>query len=395
MAAMRSAKAYHNGYSQQQEVELISGGKPYFDRLLQMVSAAQTAIHLQTYIYQHDATGILVADALMAAAQRGVTVYLLVDGYASQALPGHFIDKLRAAGIQFRFFEPLFKARQFYLGRRMHHKILVVDAQWALVGGINIADRYNDMPGERAWLDFALYVRGSIAQELCVLCWKTWNGFAAKMVQAPCGVPGGSVADGVPVRMRRNDWVRRKNEISVSYIEMLRQAQSHVVIVCSYFLPGKVIRRLLRSAAQRGVSVRVVTAGRSDVPLSKPAERWLYDWLLRYGIELYEFQPTVLHAKIAVCDGQWLTVGSYNVNNISAYASVELNLDVRHAVFATAAETVLNGIIGQQCARISMEAHKKNTNPFRQLGRWFSYQFIRAVFFLFTFYFKRRAARRP
>ena len=202
-----------------------------------------------------------------------------------------------------------------------------IDAKYALAGGINISDRYNDMPGKPAWLDFALFVEGEIAKELCILCWKAWNGFIRDMGITPCEkkqlnfkIP---LENRSEVRMRRNDWVRRKNEITATYVSMLRTANKQITILCSYFLPGKVIRKQMVYAVKRGVSIRVIAAGRSDVMLAKYAERWLYDWLLRNGIELYEYQRNVLHGKIAVSDDEWITIGSYNINNISTYAGIE------------------------------------------------------------------------
>ena len=195
--------------------------------------------------------------------------------------------------------------------------------------------------------------------------------------------------DACEVRIRRNDWVKRKNEISATYIEMLLHAKSHVTILCSYFLPGRVISRLLKNAAARGVEIRVITAGKSDIIMAKHAERWLYDLLLRNNIKILEYQPAVLHAKVAACDNEWLTVGSYNVNDISAYASIELNLDVRNRPFATAIEKELEKIIQEDCIPITRELHLSKKNIFIQFIRWCSYQSIRLIFHLATFYFKR------
>ncbi|MFC0773941.1 phospholipase D-like domain-containing protein [Terrimonas alba] len=372
-------------------MRLISGGKEYFDLLLQLIGQAVDSIHLQTYIFNDDETGVLVANALKKASQRNVQVYLLTDGYASQALHRRFIGELKEAGIHFRFFEPIFKSRRFYFGRRMHHKLVVVDAKYAMVGGINIADRYNDFPDKKAWLDFALYAEGDIARELCLLCWKTWYGYPSKMAKTPCERPANlPAANGdVEIVMRRNDWVRGKNQVSKTYLQMLHNAESGIIILCSYFLPGKVIRRNIVQAIKRGVSVKVIAAGSSDVMLAKHAERWLYDWLLRKGVELYEYQQNVLHGKLAVCDDKWMTIGSYNINDISAYASIELNLDVHHAGFAKEVRQKLEKIISEECIPITTEYHSRTKNIFIQFVRWISYQFIRAVFRLFTFYFKR------
>lgn len=336
-----------------------------------------------------------MADALKEAVQRKVEVYLMADGYASQVMSKAFVEELENAGIHFRFFEPVFKSRNFYFGRRMHHKMTVVDTRYALVGGVNVSNRYNDMPGKPAWLDFALYAEGEIVKELCVLCWKSWKGYPVNMGITPCEEKKISfdfpAAEQSAVRMRRNDWVRRKNQISATYIEMLRKSKSEVTILCSYFLPGTIIRRQIVNAVKRGVTIRVIAAGNSDVKVAKNAERWLYDWLLRNGIELYEYQKTILHGKMAVCDDEWMTIGSYNINNISAYASIELNLDVHNPSFAKKTRQTLQEIIEKDCTRISFEQHIRTKNIFKQFNRWLSYQFIRTVFYLFTFYFKHKA----
>ncbi len=386
-----------DNYNKFNRLQIVRGGKPYFELLTALINGAVSSIHLQTYIFANDETGMQIAAALRAAAQRNVQVYLLADGYASQAITQRFIDGLRAAGVHFRFFEPLFKSGHFYIGRRMHHKLFVADEKVALVGGINIANHYNDLPGQPAWLDFALLAEGEIVQELYVLCWKTWNGFSNKISlfsfkeiqREECQETGT-----IEVRMRRNDWVRRKNQISTTYIELFRTATSNITILCSYFLPGRLIRRLLKHAARRGVKITIITAGRSDVPVAKHAERWLYDWLLRHNITIYEYQPVVLHAKIAVCDDKWFTLGSYNVNNISAYASIEVNLDVRDVNFTGSVINILEDIRLHDCVKIDLKKHKAARNIFNQFVRWFSYQFIRIVFYLFTFYFKRQSVKR-
>ena len=383
-----------SGYSDNNKAQLVDGGKDYFKMMVTLIDQATENIHLLTYIYAEDETGLLVAEALKKAAKRKVDVYLLADGYASQTLSKKFIESLEQAGVHFRFFEPLLKSRHHYFGRRMHQKIFVADGRYALVGGLNIADRYNDVNGKAAWLDFALFVEGKVARQLCILCWKTWNGFPLKMKPVPCEVPPAqfnfAVEETSFIRMRRNDWVRRKIEISATYNEMFQQAQSHITILCSYFLPGKIVRRLLKNAAKRGVKIKVITAGPSDVMLAKYAERWMYDWLLRNNIELYEYQPTVLHAKVAVCDSEWFTIGSYNINNISAYASIELNLDVRNKSMATSMESTMENIIKESCIAITAEQQLHAKNIVIQFMRWCAYQFIRIAFYMLTFYFKQR-----
>jgi cardiolipin synthase len=189
--------------------------------------------------------------------------------------------------------------------------------------------------------------------------------------------------------VRRNDWVRAKNEISTTYKQLFDNAEQQITIICSYFIPGRTIRKHIRVAIKNGVTVRLILASQSDVKIAKLAERWMYDWLLRKNIEIYEYQPTVLHAKMCVVDNRFVTIGSYNINNISAYASIELNIDIEDKAFAEEVTQTLNTIINEDCIPITAAIHKKTTTIFKQLCHWFSYKAFRIVFFLFTFYFKQ------
>jgi cardiolipin synthase len=135
----------------------------------------------------------------------------------------------------------------------------------------------------------------------------------------------------------------------------------------------------------------VIAAGRSDVQVAKHAERFIYEDLLKNNIEIYEYQKTVLHGKLTVCDSKWLTIGSYNVNNISAHATIELNLDVYDPVVAEHANEMLQTIVKEDCIRITSEWLKKRESIFQRLIQWISYGIVRFLFYLFTFYFKQRA----
>ncbi|HOZ78633.1 MAG TPA: phospholipase D-like domain-containing protein [Ferruginibacter sp.] len=376
------------------KIALVKSGQPYFSLLLKLINEASHSIHLQVYILESDETGTSVVNALVAAANRGVQVFVLADGYASQSLNDSLVEEMESAGIRFRFFNPILRSRNFYFGRRLHHKVFVTDAQHCLVGGINIGDRYNDVGETRAWLDFALHAEGAVAEALCKFCLKRWTRFEQHAASYDCK-PGKKTATSGneftgEIRIRENDWVKNKNDISSSYKQLLRTAQEEVIICCSYFLPGVIIRKVFAATVRRGVTIKVIIAGKTDVPVSKYAERWLYDWMLRNNIELYEYQASVLHAKVGTCDDQWLTIGSYNMNQISAYASVELNLDVHNTDFVKDVKKQLQQVIEKDCVRITTENHLRAKNIFIQFGRWCAYQFIKIAISLFTFYFKRQ-----
>lgn len=379
-------KLSHSGVS---NVRLVRSGLAYFDELEQLIQSATNRIHLQVYILDEDETGRQIASALMKAASRGVKVFLIVDGYASQNLSNSFIEKLTLVGIQFRFFNPLLKSKHFYFGRRMHHKIVVVDGVKAMVGGINISNNYNDTVESSAWLDWALYVDGEVASRLEYVCEDLRKFEILEVTKTHLRRRKLILAD-QPIGIRINDWVRGKKEVTASYLKMLRNARQNVTIVSSYLLPGQLLRRNLKVAAKRGVRIKLVMAGMSDVSISKHAERYMYRWLLRNQIEIYEYQKNILHGKLAVCDRQWLTLGSYNVNNISAYASIELNLDVHNPHFTQHVETQIESIIERDCMRITSEEYHSRDTLFNQFIQRSAYDIFRLMLFLFTFYFKQK-----
>ncbi len=391
-AMAQYAKKALTSYTTHNTAELLRGGKKYFQCLKDLIDAAKFSIHLQVYIFDDDITGKYIGDALMDAAKRGVNVYVMTDGFASQVMATAYIEALKEAGIHFRMFEPVFKSNDFYFGRRMHYKVIVIDARYCLVGGINIADRYNDLPGDPAWLDFALLAQGEVALNLFHICAKMWARSSAetKRISQSLVPPPLSENNGCMIRVRKNDWVQRQSQVSASYLEMFRSAQQQIIVMSSYFLPGRTFRKSLSAAVRRGVKVKLVLAGESDIMIAKHAERYIYRWIFRNKMELYELSHAVLHAKIATCDNRFVIVGSYNINNISAYASVEMNLDVMNNSFATAATQELEQIIANECKLLTAREFALKFNLFQKIWQYTCYQVIRLIIFLFTFYFKQK-----
>ncbi|HWK98365.1 MAG TPA: phospholipase D-like domain-containing protein [Parapedobacter sp.] len=375
-------------------VRLLWGGKAYFELLFYLIARARKCIHLQVYIYEADTTGERVANALIDAAKRGVSVYVLVDGYGSQQLNKALVARLREGGVHFRVFEPLLRSRHFYFGRRLHRKVLVVDARYAMVTGVNIGDKYNDLPGQAGWLDVAICLEGEVASELCNTCWTTWKNFQfRRRLREGCRPADTKIDLGqthrCALRMRRNDWVRRKYEISRTYREIFQDANEEVTLLSSYFLPGRSVQRDIEAAAGRGVHIRVIVCSRMDVPLVKNAERYMYDWLLHHGVEIYEYRGDMLHGKLATCDRKWMTVGSFNVNDLSARVSIELNIDSRSDALVRQAVAKMENIIENDCERITHEnVTLKSTLPAR-LVRWWAFRVLRLLFFLGTFYMRQ------
>jgi cardiolipin synthase A/B len=381
-----------NKYSTQRRLERVNGGQEYFEYLHRMIDGAARSIHIQMYILSYDETGKMVVDWLRAAAERGVKIYILVDGYASK-LPAALLDVPSGVTIYIKRFEPLLATRTFYFGRRLHHKIVIADGCKALVGSNNINNHYYGLHNSRAWLDMALYVEGAVARELEQTCIQLWNSTRPDGIHAHLSLPTPITKEGnesnISVRISRNDWRQNRQEISRSYFNIINKANSSVLLVSSYFLPGRQLRKQMKLAAAKGISIKIVTAGLSDVKIAKHAERYLYNWLLRNNIEVYEYQPSILHAKLGIRDGKWLTLGSFNINDISTYASIELNLDVRNRPFVSSIEQQLNKIIAKDCINITVENFGKKQTFLQRVVQRFSYNLIRVLLFLFTFYFKK------
>ena len=393
MQTLMSSVTQSSPLTNRNTVRLVRSGSDYFDLLEELIRTARHYIHLQTYIFDEDETGRRIGRALIEAAQRNVQVYLVIDSYGSQNLSSESIKDLIESGIHFRWFDALLKSKYFYLGRRLHHKVLVVDGEHGLVGGINVSDRYNDTITATAWLDYAIYVQGEAVRDLQAVCERR-TVLKANLTKQKTEVFKGkklnwSKSQGSSVSVRVNDWVRRKREVTDSYLERLQNVESHITIMSPYFIPGGIFLKALVAAAKRGVKIQLILPGVSDVALAKYAERYIYDKLFLKNVEIYEYQKKVLHGKVSTSDGKWVTVGSYNINNISTYASIELNFEVQDPAFAKEVSTELAQVIERDC-RLIIESEFRSTRGFvtKMLQRG-AYDIYRFLFFMFTFYFKQ------
>ena len=375
-----------NEYKPNNKIELIKSGKQFFDLLNNNILSATKSIQIHSYIFNDDDTGKVIINSLILAARRKVNIHIIIDGIASDFSPKS-INKLRNVGIKLFLFEPLFSAKSIYLGRRLHQKIAVFDNVKAMVGGINIAERYNDNKFQKAWLDYALSIEGAAVLDIANYC-NTWWLEDEKIQTDPYLLENRTFGNS-KVRIRRNDWIKHLNEISNTYLEIFRTAKKEIVVLCSYFLPGKVMRRYLSNATKRGVKVIVILAKKSDVTISKEAERWLYDWLIRNGIRIFEYRNNILHGKLAICDGEWMTIGSYNINNLSTYVSIEFNVDVSDAEFCNHAKKEMEKLIESHCEEIKETKQVGRNNIAIQFYRWVCYFSLVAILKLTTFYFKR------
>jgi cardiolipin synthase A/B len=371
----------------------LQSGLSYFSKLEALIAAAHSSIHFQVYIFNNDTTGKRIIDALITAANRGVQIYLVVDAYASKDFDSHLLSQLRSQGIWVKTFAPL-HLNQFKIGRRLHHKIVLVDERIALVGGINIANHYSGFNGHTPWLDVAVCAEGPIAYDLKKICLSIWPKRIQKKWKKfsfPIHTPAGHTN----LKVLQNDWWRRRIELSSAYNAAIRNAQTELVIVASYFLPGFTKRRLLKKAADRGVKITLVTGHDSDIPFMNAAVKYLYGVFLKNNIAIYEWTPSVLHAKMALVDGKWCTIGSYNINALSDYGSLEANIEIADPIFAQTAQQFIQTILEDGCLQVEPNAFFKSSTPIKQVYRWASYKLMRVLLFILFVLMNRDKLKRP
>ena len=377
---------FNRPYTQHNTIEWVQSGQGYFDRLEQLIDVAKYEIHIQTYILNADTTGNRIMEALVRAALRQVKVFLLVDAYGSNNISRQLAQRLRSSGIRFRRFGKLFYRGRFHFGRRLHHKVVVIDGYTSVVGGMNIADHYNGTTGMPAWLDFAAIMEGDISRKLQVICRRKWTGwrFSLKNDQMLLKNQGQlpKTTRLVKVRVRRNDFVQYKQEVTLGYREAIRRAEHSILLVGGYFLPGGTSRRVLKNALSRGVKIDIVVAEKSDVKLLILARRYLYDWLIRSGIGVYEYKPANVHGKVLIVDDHWTTIGSYDLNNLSAYSNIELNVDVENEPFSKSLASHIRKIMQEDCQQIVSERPGRRFPFQQQLLLWISYRFVKTLFVL-------------
>jgi cardiolipin synthase A/B len=368
----------------QNNLELVHSGEDYFKRLLDIISNAHTQIHLQTYIFEEDETGQEIANALIKSANRNIQIYILLDAYGSSKLSNSFLENLKTNGITIRFFSPLFSKNNFYIGRRVHHKIVVADSKIALIGGINISNKYRGTKTEIPWLDFAVQFENKhIAQSITELCeniyWKK-NRTQKKDTLLDLDKE---------ILILQNDWLKQKNEIYNGYRSTFFKAKKEIIIVGSYFLPSKRLRNILKIAAKKNVKVKIILSSLSDLPVVMWATKFLYGSLLKQGIELYEWEKSVLHGKLTVVDNQLALIGSFNLNHLSSYGSIEMNVAINSENFGKKTSKYLYEII-ENCDKITLETFEKGNGIYKRFRNFIAYYITRFALIIATYIPRKR-----
>jgi len=384
---MQSLRAGH-------QLQLLQGAQAFFPALIDAIDHSVLEVRLETYIFNAEGSGADVAAALERAASRGVAVYLVMDGAGTPALTPQWQERFRRAGLAWQFFSPMGQLGLLVPSqwRRLHRKLCVVDGLVAFCGGANVLDDFFD-PNHGALkvarLDFTVRVTGPLVQEVHAVVsqfwWRlqavstarahdlraSWQAVHQSVVLAHQNQSAGPLppmplngAAGARAGLVLRDNLRHRARIERAYRKAIGEATTEIIIANAYFLPGRKLRRGLIHAARRGVRVRLLLQGRYEYFMQYHAARPVYGALLAEGVEIHEYGVSFLHAKVAVIDNRWATVGSSNLDPLSLLMAHEANLVVEDADFARQLRAELEAAITQ--GGIPVDPQTYANRPWRQ-----------------------------
>ncbi|ELY9422354.1 cardiolipin synthase ClsB [Cronobacter dublinensis] len=346
-------------------IELLENGDEFYPAVFDAIDNARSKIILETFIWFDDNVGRQLHEVILRAAQRGVSVEVLLDGYGSPDLSDEFVGTLTSAGVKFRYYDP----RPRTLGmrtnvfRRMHRKIVVIDGEVAFVGGINYSAEHMSDYGPEAKQDYTVRVEGPVVQDIYQFVLRNlgeeqvsrwWQRHYQQAVDNT--MPG--EAQALFIWRDNND---HRDDIERHYLKMLANAKKEVIIANAYFFPGYRLLHAMRNAARRGVKVKLIVQGEPDMPIVKVGARLLYNYLVKGGVEVYEYLRRPLHGKVALMDDHWATVGSSNLDPLSLSLNLEANLIIHDTQFNQTLRDNLTRLIREDCKQVDESMMPKRT----------------------------------
>lgn len=374
------------------QIKLLHNGAEYFPALEAAIENAANEVYLQTYIYEADATGQRIGQALKQAAQRGVNVNVLLDGFGCKDLSKHFVQELEAAGVQVMFYRPkispwtLKKSRL----RRLHRKVAVIDNTVGFVGGINIIDDYDVPHNAPPRIDYAVRIQGTLLITIAASVHNLWRHIAwAHLRHVLTTAKRLPLHPTQPIHSNFNenynikaafvvrDNVLHRRDIEQAYLSAINHAKSEIIIANAYFVPGWKFRKALLDAAQRGISVKLLLQGRREYFLMF-ATHAFYNVFLKNGIEIYEYRKSFMHSKVAVIDRHWATVGSSNIDPFSLMLGHEANILVQNSNFAEELRTSIISSMNEGAYIITHQEWARG-NIAKRFISWITYGLVRAL----------------
>ncbi|MFO1388153.1 cardiolipin synthase ClsB [Cellvibrio sp.] len=342
-------------------IELLINGEEFFPRVFDCIRNAKREVLLETFILEQDTVGTALQQALIEAAVRGVRVEVTVDDYGTPNLSSTFVQNMVNAGVRLHLFDPTPRllGLRINMFRRLHRKIVVVDAEEAFIGGINYSDDHMAAFGPKAKQDYAVQVRGPIVQDIHNACLKLLNKDSTDTQRHKRDTHLSPVVDlagssKMLLAVRDNLWHTR--DIERQYLRAIHSAKKRLVIANAYFFPGYRLLRALRKAARRGVSVTLILQGRPDMAWVSMCTRLLYSYLLKEGISIHEYCQRPLHGKVALADDEWATIGSSNLDPLSLALNLEANLVIEDKSFNERLHKHLMQLANAHCKPVDVQA---------------------------------------
>lgn len=399
------------------DITLLRNGGEYFPALVATIDAARERVWLETYIFADDRTGQSIANSLIRAAARGVNVRVVIDGFGAYDHIGDLEDRMREGGVKLAVFRPetaRWRLRKSRL-RRMHRKLVLIDESTAFCGGINLIDDFN-MQGHAnaesfaARYDFAVQIEGSLSEAIAETMRELWDRLnddkrisattkttvdslraleqagrrAMRALRQTTADANGNQIYRPSLWFLQRDNVNCRKSIEAAYLLAIAGAKSEVLIANAYFFPGRKLLAALNDAEARGVRVRLLLQGRREYFLQHYASRALYDQLFNVGIEIAEYRASFLHAKVAVIDGQWATVGSSNIDPFSLLLAREANVFVSHAAFASELKQALE-VAWSEASRVVEREDWRRRTVFSRIKSRVAYRVARLLLTIFGY----------
>ncbi len=363
------------GLSGSNQIELISDGDECFRQFVLYIKNAKKSINLETYIFKSDEVGWEIAKCLSEKSKKGIEVNVIFDSFGSLYSSSQIFTYLKSNGVEVLEYHPIAPWKKFWnLNLRDHRKILIIDGKIAFVGGINIAKEYAGKfyNGEN-WRDTHLRIEGPAVRDIQFFFLENWYRNGGAIINNNFHFPKLKEAGKKLLMILCTKSRKKVRPISESYFRAIKNARYSIYIANAYFIPDAKFYRALIHAAERGVDVRLILPGKTDFPIVKYASRYLFKRYLKHNIKVYEFKKSILHAKTAVIDGIWSTIGSSNIDRRSFKNNLELNVIVLDQVFGEEMEKVFYDDI-KKSIQIKFAYYKKRS-VIKFLIEWICYRF--------------------
>ena len=377
---------------------VLQGSRGLFPALVKAMEHAREEILFETYIFDFHGDSLTVAEALAQAADRGVQVRVVLDGVGTPQVPKRWAQRWTQAGVDWRVYDPISAMGPWFptRWRRLHRKLCAVDRSVAFCGGINLLDdHYDPHHGrhlEHPRLDFAVQVHGPLVQAIhdtmAQLWWRMQLSRQLRRSQVSEAIETLREPETAPLpdtrgryRLVLRDNLRHRRSIQRSYLQAIGRAKREILIANAFFLPGGKLRRALVRAAERGVTVRLLLQGHYEYLLPYRASRQVYGPLLAAGVQILEYTPSYLHAKVAVIDSHWMTVGSSNLDPLSLLLAREANIVAQAPAVAADLRQALLKAMETGGRLVGAADHERRSWGQRWLD-WSAYSLMRVAIFL-------------